>query len=102
MLEQNHSPVIIGFRFIYKIRNITPFVPGMSQVKTSKFIDLNILATMTWAISFGTAGFFFGVTMEDILEDMKQYQRTFILAFIFIILVIWFFNFYSKKKYRLK
>jgi len=97
LLERYHTLVIIGFRFIYGIRNITPFVLGMSNVKIWKFFALNVLAALIWATAIGTAGFFFGVTIVAILKDIKHYERIIILVIVLIVLVISAVKFFTKR-----
>ncbi|HEX9973111.1 MAG TPA: DedA family protein [bacterium] len=100
LLERHHTLVIIGFRFIYGIRTVTPFVLGMSNVKTWRFIFLNFLSALTWASAIGTAGYFFGVTIEAILNDIKHYERLIILGIAGFGVIIWSFKFLRKKNSR--
>lgn len=98
LLDRHHTLVIIGFRFIYGIRTVTPFVLGMSNVKTWRFVLLNILSAMVWAIGIGTAGYFFGVTIEALIEDIKRYERIIITAIAVISFIIWGIHFWQKRK----
>jgi membrane protein DedA with SNARE-associated domain len=89
LLDRHHNLIIIGFRFVYGIRTVTPFVLGMSNVKTWRFVLLNILSAMVWAIGIGTAGYFFGVTIEAIIDNIKHYERIIILGIAILGLFIW-------------
>ena len=41
LLERYQTPIILGFRFVYGFRTITPLAIGMSHVKTGAFILLS-------------------------------------------------------------
>jgi len=98
LLDRHHTLVIIGFRFIYGIRTVTPFVLGMSNVKTWRFVLLNILSAMVWAIGIGTAGYFFGVTIEALIEDIKHYEQIIIIAIAVIGIIIWSICLWQNRK----
>jgi len=67
--------IMLSFRFLYGLRTITPFALGMSKVPLRLFIPLNITGALIWAISFATAGYLFGQTLEIFLGDVKHYER---------------------------
>jgi membrane protein DedA with SNARE-associated domain len=100
LLERHHTLVIIGFRFIYGIRTVTPFVLGMSNVKTWRFVVFNVLSAAVWATAVGTAGYFFGVTIDAIIEDIKHYERIIILGIAILGLFTWGIRFLRKKNRR--
>ena len=98
MMDRHHALVIIGFRFIYGIRTVTPFVLGMSNVKTWRFVFLNILSAIVWATGIGTAGYFFGVTIEALIEDIKHYEQIIIIAIAVIGIIIWSICLWQNRK----
>jgi len=78
LLRRHQLPVILGFRFIYGIRNVTPFVIGASRLNPLKFFVLNFLGALIWAISFGVIGYQFGDLAEKVLGDVEQYEFYFL------------------------
>ena len=50
---------VLGFRFIYGMRTITPIVLGMSGFDTRRFVLLNLCSTFVWASVVGITGYFF-------------------------------------------
>jgi len=66
--------IIIGFRFLYGLRNVTPFVLGTSRVPISDFVILNIIGAATWASIIGILGFLFGHALELILGNIRHYE----------------------------
>ncbi len=47
------------FRFFYGMRNIAPIFLGISAISTSRFVLLNALAAVVWAVLFSFAGYAF-------------------------------------------
>jgi len=74
LLERFRTPLILGFRFMYGIRTVTPFAIGMSRVPTGEFVLLNIIGASVWAIIVGTGGYLFGNALEILLGDIKRYE----------------------------
>jgi membrane protein DedA with SNARE-associated domain len=87
MLERHQIWLILGFRFLYGLRNITPFAIGMSQVRTRRFIVLNVIGAAVWATIFACGGYFFGAAMETVLA--KQQKWFVVLGLAAIIAIAW-------------
>ena len=51
---------IIGYRFVYGIRNISSFALGLSAVPSHRFMALNIVGSALWSASFVAIGYLFG------------------------------------------
>jgi membrane protein DedA with SNARE-associated domain len=84
LLVRYQNVIIVGFRFAYGLRTVTPFVVGMSHVKTSRFVVLNIMGGLVWAIAVAVCGFLAGQALEAILGDLRQYER---VALVVILLI---------------
>src|SRR6266568_3898222 len=50
---------ILGYRFLYGMRTITPIVIGTSDFPTRRFFFLNMISTALWASVVAAAGYFF-------------------------------------------
>ncbi|MBF0285931.1 MAG: DedA family protein [Magnetococcales bacterium] len=74
LLKRYDTWFILGFRFVYGVRNVTPFALGSSGIAPWRFFTLNLIAAVVWALSFGFAGFFFGHAVELFLGEVKSYQ----------------------------
>lgn len=51
---------ILGYRFIYGLRNISAIAIGMSQISWQRYLLLNACGAVIWAISFACGGYLFG------------------------------------------
>jgi membrane protein DedA with SNARE-associated domain len=75
MLERYHTILILAMRFLYGLRTITPFALGMSQISTRRFLFLNTIGALIWAIAGGTAGYLGGQVLERMLGDLTHYEH---------------------------
>ena len=66
--------IILGFRFVYGIRNVTPFAIGASGFPPSRFLTLNLVGALVWALAFGVAGYQLGSLFQPIFEQTKNYE----------------------------
>ena len=74
LLHRHEVLLILGFRFLYGLRTITPFILGASKVSPLRFLLLNILGASIWATVIGLLGYLFGQTLEVILGDIKRFE----------------------------
>lgn len=66
--------LILGFRFVYGMRTVTPFILGASKVNAGLFFMLNAIGALIWAMAIGSAGFYFGKALEATLGRVKEYE----------------------------
>ncbi len=74
LLKRHQIAIILGFRFLYGIRNVTPFVIGASGLNPLRFFVLNFLGAATWAVSFGVLGYQLSVVVESMIHQVKRYE----------------------------
>jgi membrane protein DedA with SNARE-associated domain len=74
LFERHKVPLMIGFRFLYGLRNVTPLVIGISGMGLRTFAPLNALGAFVWAVCFTAAGYFFGVAIHDALGKAHSYE----------------------------
>ena len=92
LMERHHVLLLLGFRFLYGLRNIIPLVVGSSGVKTSRFIFLNVIGAIVWAITVATGGYLFGTALEALLGHAKFIQLALIVAVAAVAAAIWVFR----------
>ncbi len=75
LLNRYQIPVLLGFRFVYGIRNATPFVAGsITAIAWPRFVLLNVAGALIWATSIPAIGYYFGHTAESLLGSSKTYE----------------------------
>ena len=87
MLHRHRYWLILGFRFLYGLRNVTPFALGMSEVKTRTFVILNVIGAAVWAFTFGMAGYLFGVTVATTVAG--HLKLPILGGFIVVVAIVW-------------
>lgn len=60
LFKRYDTILILGFRFVYGVRNITPIMLGISGVGHKKFLFLNFIGAAVWALSFTYGGLYIG------------------------------------------
>lgn len=78
LLHRHQIKVVLGFRFLYGVRNVTPFVIGASRMHPGKFFALNFLGALVWAVIVGYLGFEFGDLAKAWMEDVKDLEIYFL------------------------
>ncbi|MBY8036489.1 DedA family protein [Vibrio fluvialis] len=74
LLDKHQILLILGFRFLYGLRTVTPFLIGASKVPPLSFLIFNVIGAAFWAITVGVLGYLFGNTLEIIIGDIKHYE----------------------------
>ena len=98
LIQQHQNLVILLFRFVYGVRSITPFLIGVSDVSSFKFLVLNAVGAITWAIALTSLGYVFGHAAELLIDDIKKYEFI-IMGFIILVgLVVWMLESRAEKK----
>jgi len=72
LIRKYETILILAFRFVYGVRNITPIMLGVNRVHYLKFLVLNIIGAGVWALSFTYGGFFFGKLFERFMYDASH------------------------------
>lgn len=74
LLRRHQVWVILGFRFLYGFRTVTPLIIGASRVPPLRFFALNGIGAAVWAAALGTLGYLLGQTLERILTEVRHYE----------------------------
>jgi membrane protein DedA with SNARE-associated domain len=88
-LERYRIPLLLGFRFMYGLRSITPFAVGLSTISWLRFTLFNILGAGIWAAAIGLAGYYFGRALEAVIGDIRQYELEVMGGIIAAALLLW-------------
>lgn len=91
-LDRHYIWVVLGFRFVYGMRIVTPWVLGMSRVPTRHFVLLNLAGGTVWSLAITGAGYFFGATMEWLLGEVRRIEGWILGAMALTGLVVWLYH----------
>lgn len=94
MLGRNTNMLFLGVRFMYGLRTVLPFVIGMSKLDPKKFVPLNFVGALLWALTFGLAGHVIGRLMAAIFEDVKEHELMIVIGIILTGACVWMYQYY--------
>jgi membrane protein DedA with SNARE-associated domain len=98
LLNRHQILVILGFRFLYGLRTVTPFLIGMSGVHPFRYLVLNGLGAIIWAIAIGVLGYLLGETVELFLEHVKRYELTILTGIILLAAAYWLYRWLKEQR----
>lgn len=70
-LERHQLLIMLGFRFVYGIRVVTPVVIGLSRVPAWRFAVCNAAGAAVWAVVVGSGGYLLGNAVNVFLENAR-------------------------------
>ena len=89
-MERYHNLIVLGFRFVYGIRILTPFVLGLDrQFKAGRFLILNSLGALLWSVVIALGGYLFGAALQSLLEDIRHYELEIMVGIALIGFIFW-------------
>jgi membrane protein DedA with SNARE-associated domain len=98
-IERYHDLIMLGFRFIYGMRIMTPFVMGLNpKIRTERFVFLNAIGAVIWSVLISTGGYLFGTAIEVLMKDIRKYEFVAILVIAAIGTAAWFFHKTAKRE----
>lgn len=98
-LERYHDLIMLGFRFVYGIRIMTPFVLAMNpRIRTGRFVVLNAIGAVIWSVVVAGGGYLFGHALELILHDIKHYEQVIMIAAATLGIGLWLCHRYRSGK----
>ncbi len=97
ILHRHQTLLILGFRFLYGLRNVTPLAIGMSKVSTQRFVILNVTGAAVWACTFACGGFLLGRAMESFFEK-TEHQLMILAGVVSVVLVLWLIRVIRRRK----
>ncbi|MET0285827.1 MAG: DedA family protein [Polyangiales bacterium] len=67
-LDKYGTLFLMGFRFLYGLRTVTPVLLGATGFPMRRFALLNTLGAALWAIAFGAIGYGLGAGLKAVLS----------------------------------
>ncbi|MGV8075262.1 MAG: DedA family protein [Syntrophobacteraceae bacterium] len=98
LLYKYQSLLILGFRFLYCLRTVTPFLLGAGGISYIRFLVLNILGALLWAASIGVLGYLFGNVFELFIGDIERHESYLFIGLAAIGTVVWCVHWLRRQK----
>lgn len=87
-LKRYGTPFVLGFRFLYGLRTVTPVLLGASAYPVQRFMILNVVGAAVWALVFGLLGFTVGTGLSHLLGRGTRVEEAVAVALV-LALVLW-------------
>ncbi|OPY93115.1 MAG: Inner membrane protein YohD [Syntrophaceae bacterium PtaU1.Bin231] len=98
-LRRYRNGIMLGFRFVYGMRTITPLILGMDRsIPARWFFLLNAAGAALWSIAIALGGYYFGEVLKIFLEDIRRYEVELLLVIVLIGAVVRLVIRYREKK----
>jgi membrane protein DedA with SNARE-associated domain len=102
LLHKYNVLFIMGFRFVYGVRTISPLIIGASGIGVRRFVILNIISGFFWAVvSCGAGymlGYFFADTIKEAFAKLHHYQVVFFSCLAGLIVLVLTMKYFRYKK----
>jgi membrane protein DedA with SNARE-associated domain len=79
---------VLGFRFVYGIRTVTPVFLGTTGYPSGRFLILNAIGGAIWAASFGTLGWALGASLELVISRTARIEEI-VAATLVVVVAAW-------------
>ncbi len=80
---------VLGFRFMYGLRTVTPVVLGATGYPGLRFVVLNMVSAALWAAAVGAAGFGLGAGVANLMGHATRVEEALLAAATIAALVWW-------------
>lgn len=88
LLESHPTGFILAFRFIYGMRTVSPIAIGLSSVPAIRFVVLNFIAAVVWAVLITTIGYLFGNAVEMLFGRLRLHLHLVIAILVIVAVVV--------------
>lgn len=85
-LRKHDTAFILGFRWLYGIRNFASVGLGMTDIHRSRFMRLNFIAAGIWAVGFIGVGYGVGTLLRPMINRVAQHF-TLVMLGIFVVMM---------------
>jgi membrane protein DedA with SNARE-associated domain len=100
VLERYHVVFILGFRFLYGLRTVSPFAIGMSAVRVRRYLLLNALGGLVWSVAVTLLGYSVGEGAKAVLGRAKEIEVWLFLGLASIGSIVWLGYFVHRRRRR--
>ena len=89
LLHRYHTPLILSIRFLYGLRIVGPIALGFTDIPWQRFMLLNFIGGVVWAILITSIGYQFGNVLELVMENLYRFELVGVLVLVALSLTIW-------------
>jgi membrane protein DedA with SNARE-associated domain len=99
LIERYGTFVAFVSRFTYGFRILLPIVLGMTNLSSRRFLILNLISALSWAMLFSLCGFLFGKGAAVFIDDLERYDPYLLLVLAVLTGSLWLSH-YATHRWR--
>jgi membrane protein DedA with SNARE-associated domain len=97
-LKRHHALIILGFRFCYGFRLVTPLILGMDpNIRTGKFMVLNGFSALAWSVLVSGGGYLLGEAVQVFLPEIRKLQLEILIGLFCLGALAWMVKRYRRR-----
>jgi len=89
ILERHGTLLMLGYRFMYGVRLVTPLVLGAFGVARLRFLVLNLINAAVWSALIASLGYAFGQVVAQMFEQVRRYELIIVILLALVGLGAW-------------
>lgn len=79
LLNTHPNIFVLSNRYIYGMRLVGGVAAGLSTIAAPRFVILNAISSVIWAVLFSTIGYVFGLRAEQLIgQALMRHERLFV------------------------
>lgn len=100
LLERYGPVVMIGFRFLWAMRSLTPFVLGSLGVSPWRFLFYDIIGTLIWSTTVTIIAHFLANAIGRALSHIQNFEQLLLALVILAVVGGWLFYYLRRRSRR--
>ena len=103
LLNTHPNIFVLSNRYVYGMRLVGGIAAGLSRITVQRFVILNAISSVIWAVLFGTIGYVFGLGAEHIIGQALAHHERLLIALaigLTVAILAWFVARHVAKKER--
>ncbi|AZO54517.1 MULTISPECIES: DedA family protein [unclassified Mesorhizobium] len=79
LLNTHPNIFVLSNRYVYGMRLVGGIAAGLSTIAAPRFVILNAISSVIWAVLFSTIGYIFGLGAEQLIgQTLMRHERLFV------------------------
>ena len=85
LLERYGALIMIGFRFLYAMRSVTPFVLGSLGVSAWRFLFYDVIGTLIWSTTVSLVAWHLAHAVDKAIAHIHNIEQ---LALVGVVIAV--------------
>ena len=92
VLARHGTLLMLGYRFVYGFRLVTPLVLGAFGVARLRFLAFNLVNAAVWSALIASLGYAFGEVAARLFAEAQRYELVIVIMLALVGLGSWLFH----------